>query len=509
MGNLAEILTLAARRFPDRTAIKLDATELSYRELDQAASAVAELVRALGVGPGDRVGLMLPNVPDFPIVYYGILRAGGVAVPMNVMLKEREAEFYLADSGATAVFAWYEHEDVVRPAADAAGAAVVLVEPGRFGALLAEVALPGGHDDERRDPDDTAVVLYTSGTTGRPKGAELTHDGLRRNAAAVVEMLRLAAEGEVIFGGLPLFHSFGQTSCMNTSVTAGATFTLLQRFDPGKTLEILQRDRVTVFEGVPTMYSALLHHPERDAFDLSALRLCTSGGAALPVEVLRQFESAFGCEVLEGYGLTETSPVASFNQLDRPRKPGSIGTPIADVEMKVVGEDGHEVARGEVGEIVIRGYNVMKGYWNRSDATAEAIDSEGWFKTGDMARTDEDGYFFIVDRKKDMVIRGGYNVYPREIEDVLYEHPAVREAAVIGVPHDDLGEEVAAVVSLGPDAAATPEELRSYVKERVAAYKYPRHVWVVDELPKGPTGKILKRAISIPEPLVAADAGPE
>jgi long-chain acyl-CoA synthetase len=279
MGNLAEILTLAARRFPDRAAIKLNATEVSYRELDEAASAVADLVRARGIRPGDRVGLMLPNVPDFPIVYYGILRAGGVAVPMNVMLKEREAEFYLADSGATAVFAWHEHEDVVRPAADAAGAAVVLVEPGRFDALLAEVALPGGHD-ERRDPDDTAVVLYTSGTTGRPKGAELTHEGLRRNAAAVVEMLRLAAEGEVIFGGLPLFHSFGQTSCMNTSVTAGATFTLLQRFDPGKTLEILQRDRVTVFEGVPTMYSALLHHPEHEAFDLSALRLCRDRRAA-------------------------------------------------------------------------------------------------------------------------------------------------------------------------------------------------------------------------------------
>jgi long-chain acyl-CoA synthetase len=509
MSNLAGILTNAARRYGDRAAIKLDATELSYSSLDAAASAVGDLLRGAGVGPGDRVGLMLPNVPYFPIVYYGILRAGAVVVPMNVMLKEREAGFYLSDSGAKVVFAWHDYAEVVRPAAAAAQTQVVLVEPGRFDALLSEVELPGPHLDAEREPYDTAVVLYTSGTTGSPKGAELTHGGLRENAAGVVDMLRLGDEGEVIFGGLPLFHSFGQTSCMNTSVTAGATFTLLPRFDPGTTLEILERDRVTVFEGVPTMYSALLHHPQRDAYDLSALRLCISGGAALPVEVLRQFEEAFGCAVLEGYGLTETSPVASFNQLGRPRKPGSIGTPIADVEMKVVDDRGNDVRQGEVGEIVIRGYNVMKGYWNRPDATADAIDAAGWFKTGDMARIDEDGYFFIVDRKKDLVIRGGYNVYPREIEDVVYEHPAVREAAVLGVPHETLGEEVAAVVSLKPGAAAEPDEIREWVKERVAAYKYPRHVWIVDELPKGPTGKILKRAIEIPDPVVAAEAGPE
>jgi long-chain acyl-CoA synthetase len=509
MSNLAEILTDAAWSYPDRAAIKLDTTALSYRELNGAADAVADLVHGAGVGLGDRVGLMLPNVPYFASVYYGILRAGGVVVPMNVMLKEREAEFYLSDSGARCVFAWHEYADVVQPAAAAAGAEVVLVEPGRFDAVLREAARPGRpHVDAPREPYDTAIVLYTSGTTGRPKGAELTHGGLRENAAAAAQLLQLGGAGETIFGGLPLFHSFGQTSCMNASVTGGACLTLLPRFDPGRALEILERDHVTVFEGVPTMYSALLHHPERDRFDLSALRLCASGGAALPVEVLRQFEAAFGCAVLEGYGLTETSPIASFNQPDRPRKPGSIGTPIADVEMKIVDEAGRDVPQGEVGEIVIRGYNVMKGYWNRPDATAEAIDSEGWFKSGDMARVDEDGYFFIVDRKKDMVIRGGYNVYPREIEDVLYEHPAVREVAVIGVPHDDLGEEVAAVVSLKPGAAAEADEIREWVKERVAAYKYPRQVWFVDELPKGPTGKILKRSIEVPEPAAAAEGGP-
>jgi long-chain acyl-CoA synthetase len=506
MSNLAEILTRAAGRFGERTAIKLDTTEVSYGALDEAASAVADLVRGLGVQSGDRVGLMLPNVPYFPVVYYGILRAGGVVVPMNVMLKQREAAFYLSDSGAAAVFVWHEYTGVVQPSGDAAGATVVLVEPGEFDALLAGVASTGS-GDEARDPDDTAVLLYTSGTTGSPKGAELAHGGLRRNAAAVAEMLRLSDEREVIFGALPLFHSFGQTSCMNASVTAGACLTLLPRFDAGKALTMTERDRVTVFEGVPTMYSALLHHPKRNSFDLSTLRLCISGGAALPVEVLRQFEEVFGCAVLEGYGLTETSPVASFNQLDRPRKPGSIGTPIADVEMKVVDDRANELPHGEVGEIVIRGYNVMKGYWNRPDATAEAIDAGGWLKTGDLAKVDEDGYFFIVDRKKDMVIRGGYNVSPREIEDVLYEHPALREAAVIGVPHEDLGEEVAAVVSLKPGVVAATEEIRDYVKERVAAYKYPRHVWIVDDLPKGPTGKILKRAISIPETLVAGTRG--
>jgi long-chain acyl-CoA synthetase len=254
-----------------------------------------------------------------------------------------------------------------------------------------------------------------------------------------------------------------------------------------------------VFEGVPTMYAAMLNDPDRDRHDTSTLQLCVSGGAAMPVEIMRGFEEAFGCKVLEGYGLSETSPVASFNHADQERKPGSIGTPVAGVEMKVIDDAGGEVPQGEVGEIVIRGHNIMKGYWNRPDATAESIDADGWFKTGDMAKVDEDGYFFIVDRKKDMIIRGGYNVYPREIEEVLYEHPAVREGAVVGVAHAELGEEVAACVALKPGAEVTAEQLRDYVKERVAAYKYPRHVWFVEELPKGPTGKILKREIDVPE----------
>jgi long-chain acyl-CoA synthetase len=299
-----------------------------------------------------------------------------------------------------------------------------------------------------------------------------------------------------MLGALPLFHSFGQTCALNCTIASGGLLSLIPRFDPQKALEIIQRDRITIFEGVPTMFSAMLHVANREDYDVSCLRMCASGGSAMPVEVLRGFQEAFDCQVLEGYGLSETSPVASFNHPDRPARPGSIGTPIAGVEMKVVDDDGNEVPPGEVGEIVIRGHNVMKGYWNRDDATAEAI-RDGWFHTGDLAKVDEDGYFFIVDRKKDMIIRGGYNVYPREIEEVLYEHPAVREAAVVGVPHDELGEEIGAAVALKDGESATADELRDFVKERVAAYKYPRRVWFVEELPKGPTGKILKREIEV------------
>jgi long-chain acyl-CoA synthetase len=285
---------------------------------------------------------------------------------------------------------------------------------------------------------------------------------------------------------------------MNNAVAAGACLTLIPRFDPGRALEIIQRDKVTLFEGVPTMFHAMLNHPEREHYDVSSLRTCVSGGSAMPVEVMRGFEKAFGCIVLEGYGLSETSPVASFNHLDRPQKPGSIGTPIHGVEMKVVDDKGNEVSRGEVGEIAIRGHNVMKGYWNRPDATAEVI-KDGWLHTGDVATVDEDGYFFVVDRKKDMIIRGGYNVYPREIEEVLYEHPAVLEVAVIGVPDEKMGEEVGAAVVLRPGEDATEADIRGFVRERVAAYKYPRNVWFIDVLPKGPTGKILKREIEVPE----------
>src|SRR4051812_7422861 len=486
MSNLADHLAAAAHRRGDRPALKLDELELSYEALDAASACAAELLRSLGVRPGDRVGLMLPNVPQFAVAYYGILRAGGVVVPMNVLLKERETAFYLSDSGAKAVFAWHEVLEPAKAGADAAGAQPILVAPGELERWLGAFATPDRFVAARED-DDTAVILYTSGTTGKPKGAELTHGNLRANTEAAVDLLALTEE-DMILGALPLFHSFGQTCGLNASVLAGACLTLIARFHPDRALAIIERDRVSVFQGVPTMYAAMLDYGMRRAYSTASLKLCVSGGAALPVEVLKGFEAAFGCTVLEGYGLSETSPIASFNHPDRPRKPGSIGTPIAGVEFKLVD------AVDGVGEIAIRGHNVMKGYWG----TSNGVGAGGWFHTGDMARVDEDGYFFIVDRKKDMIMRGGYNVYPREIEEVLYEHPAVREAAVVGMPHDALGEEVGAAVALKAGAVTSPEAIKAFVKEQVAAYKYPRHIWIVDELPKGPTGKILKREIEVP-----------
>jgi long-chain acyl-CoA synthetase len=492
--NLTSILTDSAARDPDRVAVKLDDVKVSYGLLDAATKLTAGLLADKGVGPGDRVGIMLPNVPYFAVAYFGVLRGGGIVVPMNVLLKRREVAFYLSDSGAKLLLAWHGFAEEAQNGAGDAGVECLLVSPGEFEQLLG-TAQPRAEVADTED-DDTAVILYTSGTTGTPKGAELTHASLKRNCEAARGLFDLGADA-VTLGALPLFHAFGQTCGLNATIAGGGMLTLIPRFDPGKALEIIARDRVTVFEGVPTMYNAMLHYPDASSFDTSTLQVCASGGAAMPVEVMHGFEEKFRCKVLEGYGLSETSPVASFNHPDRERKAGSIGTPIEGVEMKVVDDEGHDVPAGDVGEIVIRGHNVMKGYWNRPDATAEAI-RDGWFHTGDMARIDEDGYFFIVDRKKDMIIRGGYNVYPREIEEILYEHPAVREAAVVGMPHEELGEEVGAAVALKDGADVSPEQLRAYVKEQVAAYKYPRLVWLVEDLPKGPTGKILKREIERP-----------
>jgi len=493
--NLASILTESAATAPDSPAVRLSGAQLTYAELDERSSRLATLLRQKGLQAGDRVGVMLPNVLEFPISYYGVLRAGGVVVPMNVLLKRREIAFYLEDSGAKLLLAWKGFAGEARDGAADAGAEMIEVEPQSFAAMLAEHEPSPEVVDTAED--DTAVILYTSGTTGKPKGAELTHLNLSRNADVASRTTCEIQAGDVAFGGLPLFHSFGQTVGMNATFKACACLALVPKFDPGEALETIQREGITHFYGVPTMYGALLHHPERERFDTSTLRTCITGGASMPVEVLRGFEEAFGAIVLEGYGLSETSPVSSSNHPDMERKPGSIGTPLEGVEMKVVDEDDNEVPQGEVGEIVIRGHNIMKGYWQRPDATAEAMRG-GWFHSGDMAKTDEDGYFYIVDRKKDLIIRGGYNVYPREVEEVLYEHPKIREAAVLGVPHDEWGEEIGAAVVLHEGEELAPDEVSAYVKERIAAYKYPRVVWFLDELPKGPTGKILKREIELP-----------
>jgi long-chain acyl-CoA synthetase len=494
MPNLSLNLSEAATMYPDHAAIRMDDTVMTYGELDDAAARLAALLHAGGLEPGDRVGVMLPNVPQFAVAYYAVLRAGGIVVPMNPLLKAREVEYYLRDSGARDLIVWHEVGAEAAHGAKAVGASLRVVAPEPFRELLAAVAPAAG--TVGRAAGDTAVLLYTSGTTGRPKGAELTHGNLRRNAAIFASALLQLGPDDVIVGCLPFFHAFGQTCCLNAAVASGSTVILIPRFDARATLAAIADERATVFAGVPTMYSTLLEQARRDTVHASSLRVCVSGGAALPVEVLRSFEEKFGCIILEGYGLSETSPVASFNHPGRERKPGSIGTPIDGVEFRLIDDEGKDA--DNIGEIAIRGHNIMKGYWQRP-AETEAAFVDGWFLTGDIGRVDDDGYYYIVDRKKDLIIRGGYNVYPREVEEVLYEHPAVREAAVVGVPHQSLGEEIGAAVVLTGGASAAPEELRDFVKQRIAAYKYPRHVWLVDELPKGPTGKILRREIVPPQ----------
>ncbi|MFZ0091325.1 MAG: long-chain fatty acid--CoA ligase [Solirubrobacteraceae bacterium] len=495
MTNFAELLSRAAAEDPDRPAVKLDELVLTYGQLDEAVGRAAGLLRSLGIGPGERIGMQLPNVPYFPIVYYAGLRLGAVLVPMNPLLRDREVAYHLSDSGARLMVGWHQFEQPARAGSEAAGGECVIVAPGEFERRLADAAAVP--EVAERADDDPAVIIYTSGTTGTPKGATLVHANLRAGAQIGRDLVD-AGPDSVTVATLPLFHVFGMNSIMNVTVRARGLMTLIPRFSPDKALEVIERDRVTTFGGVPTMYSAMLHHPERDRFDVSSLDLCISGGAALPVEVLRGFDAAFGCKVLEGYGLSETTGMATFNLPDRERKPGSIGVPTGDTEMKVVDDQDVDVAQGEPGEIVMRGSFVMTGYWNRDDATASVM-RDGWFHTGDIATVDEDGYFFIVDRKKDLIIRGGYNVYPREIEEVLYAHPAVREAAVLGIPHESLGEEVGAAVVIRDDHDATPDELRDYMRQKVAAYKYPRVIWLMEELPKGGTGKVLKREIKVPE----------
>ncbi|HZS14656.1 MAG TPA: long-chain fatty acid--CoA ligase [Candidatus Dormibacteraeota bacterium] len=511
--NLSTMLRESTLAHPDKVALILDENRLAYSMVDGAADRVAQALRDSGIAPGTPVGLMLPNVPQFPIVYFGILRAGCVAVPMNVLLKAPEVTYYLEDSGAQAFFFWDGFAEEAVKGADAVPAVGLRVSV----AAVPNTPAPQGCTDFMQlvvgvnptgeitptAPEDTAVILYTSGTTGKPKGAQLTHYNLLMNCIVGARIAGVV-ESDVTLATLPFFHAFGASNVMNTAVYAGGTLSLLPRFEPVKALQMIQRDRITVFAGVPTMYIAFLKAYDEGEWDISTIRMAISGGAALPEQVLREFEEKFGAPILEGYGLSESSPSATFNRPDRPRKVGSIGLPIWGVELKVIGDDGATLGDGENGEICIRGHNVMKGYHNRPEATAETIDADGWLHTGDIGHRDSDGYYFIVDRKKELVIRGGFNVYPREIEEVLYQHPAVLEAAVFGIPDATMGEEVVAAVALRPGQTVEEGALIAFVKERVAAYKYPRRVWLLETLPKGPTGKILK--LELKAQLVPAEA---
>jgi long-chain acyl-CoA synthetase len=499
--NVAVMLRESARRAPAKTAVILGETKLSYARLDELSDRAAASLAAAGVQPGDRVGLQLPNIPQFVIAYFGILKAGGVVVPMNVLLKAPEIEFQLRDSGARTLITYGAFLDESAKAAEAAGLAslYVVAETGApatgtaFEALLA--GDPPGPQLALRSPADPAVIIYTSGTTGTPKGAVLSHLSLYMNADIPGRLFEFNADDTVVVA-LPLFHVFGLSSVMNTCVLLGGTMSLVPRFEPRAVLELMQRDRVSVFMGVPTMFIGLLQGADSADYDLASLRVAVSGGAPIPAEVIDSFERRFGVPILEGYGLSESSSAATFNISATERKVYSAGKPIWGTSVQIWDDNGQPLppGSGQVGEIVFRGANIMIGYHNQPEATAKAF-AGGWFHTGDLGYLDQDGFLFIVDRIKDLIIRGGYNVYPREVEEVLYAHPAVAEAAVVGVPDPRLGEEVRAIVAVKPGQSVTEAELIAFVKERAAAYKYPRTVEFRDSLPKNATGKILKKEL--------------
>jgi len=517
--NLASIVGHHASLTPDRLAIVFGDRRLTYAQLEAAASQVAHGLVELGIRPGDHVALSCPNLPYFPIAYFGILKAGAVVAPLNVLFKPAEIAYHLQDSDARALLVFEGSAELpmagmARAACDetpacehlvvmtADPAAACPVDRARtFGQLVA--GRPPAFGSHPARFDDTAVMLYTSGTTGRPKGAELTHANMLLNAAITLDLVRSAfdprpAGRNVMLITLPLFHSFGQSAQMNAGLYGGATLSLLPRFDPGVVLEVMGRDEVNFWSAVPTMFWELLHHVRERGVDLAPvtknLRVCMSGGAPMPVAVLEEFTRVFGVTLLEGYGLSETAPVASFNHVERPVRPGTVGQPLLSVEIRCVDDEDRPVPAGEPGEVVIRGHNVMKGYYKHPEETAEAM-RHGWFHTGDVGVIDADGYLSIVDRKKDMIIRGGLNVYPRELEEILMAHPAVSLAAVVGVFDERLGEEVKAFVVRRAGADLAESDLIAWCRERMAGYKYPRSIEFRERLPVSATGKILKREL--------------
>ncbi|RVW10779.1 long-chain fatty acid--CoA ligase [Prescottella agglutinans] len=514
MLNLSMFLEDSARKYPSRDALVLGDDRFTYAETDGLANQIANLLVASGVEPGDRVAISCPNLPWFPIVYYGILKAGAVVVPLNVLLKGREIAYHLQDCGAKAYFCFEGGPDLpigeygregFREVPSCQSMFVIGADGARDGDGITGLSavLPDQSSTFESvvcEATDTAVILYTSGTTGQPKGAELSQSNMVMNALAANRLFdSTPSRPDTHLLTLPLFHSFGQTMNMNAGFSMGATLVLLPRFEARAALDIMERESITMFAGVPTMYWGLLGAVD-DSVDVDRiaanLRKAISGGAALPVEILERFAKRFGVQILEGYGLSETSPTALFSDPEQAPRPGSIGVPLWGVEVRLVDKDWNTVEGADaVGEIAIRGHNVMKGYYGRPEATAEVV-RNGWFRTGDLARRDEDGFYYIVDRAKDMIVRGGFNVYPREIEEVLMTHEAVSLAAVIGVPHESHGEEVRAYVIPQPGVEVSGDDLISWSKERMASYKYPREVRIVEQLPMTATGKILKRELA-------------
>ena len=512
MLNLAVILEDSARRNPTKAAFTFMDTTLSYAQINGAANQVANGLKAKGIQPGDKVALSCFNLPYFPIIYFGILKAGAAVVPLSVLLKKEEIAYHLKDSDAKAYFCFVGNADLPMGQMGYAGFNEA-PECAHFFMIMPTPEMPSSIDGTatlgslmagqspvsemaQTAPNDTAVIIYTSGTTGRPKGAELTHSNLMLNAILAADLGKLSSEDRTLIV-LPLFHIFAMTCLMNAGVYRGASSVLLPRFDAETVFGLMQKHSITLFAGVPTMYWGLVNYKE-EKFDYDTisnnLRLCMSGGASLPVQVLKDFEARFNVEILEGYGMSEGSPVVTFNHLGEERVAGSIGRPVWGVEVKLVDDDGNEVPVGEKGELWYRGHNVMKGYYKRPEANAKTL-TDGWLHSGDVAVKDEKGRYYIVDRTKDMIIRGGLNVYPREVEEVMIKHNAVSLVAVIGIPDSKMGEEIKAYVVLADGASATPSELIAYTKGNLAAYKYPRQVEIIDALPMSATGKILKKEL--------------
>jgi long-chain acyl-CoA synthetase len=495
-SNLATLLADAAERHPDRPALLHEGEWIDYAELEARSARTAGLLRAHAVAVGDRVGIVLPNTPAFVAAYHGVLRLGAIAVPLNPLLRAPEIRLRLEHAGATAVLG---------SAAGSSGAVELDPEAAAAAEPLVDVA--------DRDAVDTAVILYTSGTTGEAKGAELTHEGLRSKAEFLAGPLLRLGTDDVVLGAAPLSHVLGQSGVMNPAIVAGAGVALMSRFEAGAALELMRRSRTTVLLGVPTMCIALLE-AARSMDEPPQLRIVHAGGASLSPELVRAVTDRFGSEVLEGYGMTETAGVVSTHRTGQRSKLGSVGTPADGMELRLADDQGGEVPQGEIGEVHVRGAGLMRRYWDNPAATEAALDEAGWFATGDMGYVDEEGYLFLVDRKKDVILRGGYTVYPREIEDVLASHPDVLEAVALGVPDETLGEEVVVLVVPRPGATPDPDGIREFVRERVAGYKYPRVVVIAQELPHSPTGKILRREIdrgplrrALDDRLAAAEPG--
>jgi long-chain acyl-CoA synthetase len=499
--NVACILRESAKRDPDRAALLFDGGELTYGELDALSDRLAAGLLAKGFQPGDRVGLQLPNVPQFVVSYFGILKAGCVVLPLNVLLGAADLASQLRDAEPRALVTWSGAAAEAAEATERSGVArsYVVSTPGAplpegatpWEELLAAADPPASGVLEQRDPGDTAVVVYTSGTTGRPKGAELTHFQLLMNADTPGRIFGIR-EDDVILLVMPLFHIFGLSSQLDVCVRFGATMSLVPQFDARRVLEVVARDRVTVMAGVPSMYQALLAAADEAVPDgESILRVVVSGGASMPAAVVAAFEERFGAVVLEGYGLTETASTTTFSTSATERRAGSVGRAVWGVDVEVWGDDDFPLPPGRVGEVVVRGVNVMKGYWRDTEATAAAF-TRGWLRTGDLGHVDDEGYLFIKDRKADLVVQDGRRLYPREVEEILYQHPGIAEAAVVGVPDARLGELMTAFVVPRPGAGLSAEDVLGFVRERLPAEACPGAAVLRDALPHGSTGKVLK-----------------